>query len=137
MDLNRFVAAQQRDYPRALEKIKNGRKRTHWMWYIFPQIQGLGMSPTSQFYAIRDLDEAKAFLAHPYLGPNLREISRALLDLETGDAGKVFGWPDDMKLRSSMTLFTNAGKEEPVFPAVLNKFFGGEQDPRTLEILRR
>ncbi len=134
-DLERFVSAQTHSYDDALREVRAGRKRSHWMWYIFPQIAGLGMSSTAQYYAIDDLEEAAAYLLHPVLGPRLLEISRALLTLDTDDAGAVFGWPDELKLRSSMTLFACAAPEEPVFQAVLDKFYGGMKDPRTLEIL--
>ncbi len=135
-DLSRFTEAHKHDYERALREIRNGRKETHWMWYIFPQIHGLGDSSMSLFYAIRNLDEAAAFLADPYLGMNLREISEALLTLETNRPQDVFYWPDDMKLRSCMTLFSLVDKEEnSVFSRVLDKYFGGKQDSKTLEIL--
>lgn len=133
--LDRFLTAQKRSYDCALAEIRDGCKRSHWMWYIFPQVAGLGMSSTSQYYAIRDLEEAKAYLRHPVLGARLREICAALLALDTCDPGAVFGWPDDMKLRSSMTLFAFADPEEPVFRQVLDKFFAGREDRRTLELL--
>ena len=105
------------------------------MWYIFPQIAGLGMSSTAQYYAIQDLQEAEEYLAHPILGPRLREISGELLKLPTDDAYAVFGWPDDLKLRSIMTLFSCAAADEPLFQQVLDKFYRGEPDERTLELL--
>ena len=134
-DLRRFISAQKQDYLTALEEIRRGRKRSHWMWYIFPQLRGLGMSSTSYFYGIESLEEARAFLDDPYLGGNLREISQALLSLDTGDARSVMGSPDDLKHRSSMTLFSLAAPEEPVFKKVLEKFYRGVQDPATLRIL--
>ena len=134
-DLRRFISAQKQDYLTALEEIRRGRKRSHWMWYIFPQLRGLGMSSTSYFYGIESLEEARAFLDDPYLGGNLREISQALLSLDTGDARSVMGSPDDLKLRSSMTLFSLAAPEEPVFKKVPEKFYRGVQDPATLRIL--
>ena len=134
-DLRRFISAQKQDCLTALEEIRRGRKRSHWMWYIFPQLRGLGMSSTSYFYGIESLEEARAFLDDPYLGGNLREISQALLSLDTGDARSVMGSPDDLKLRSSMTLFSLAAPEEPVFKKVLEKFYRGVQDPATLRIL--
>lgn len=134
-DLDRFISAQQRDYSTALREIQGGRKRSHWMWYIFPQLKGLGMSYTAQLYGIDGLGEAKAFLADEYLGGNLREICGALLALDTDDASYVFGYPDDLKLRSSMTLFKLASPDDRVFAAVLNKFYGGREDPRTRELL--
>ena len=134
-DLSRFVDAQAGDYETALAEIRSGRKKSHWMWYIFPQIDGLGFSPTARHYAIRDLDEARAYLAHPVLGPRLVAICQALLALPDTDAELIFGWPDVLKLRSSMTLFAAARPEEPVFNRVLAKFYGGEPDRRTLELL--
>ena len=134
-DLRRFISAQKQDYLTALEEIRRGRKRSHWMWYIFPQLRGLGMSSTSYFYGIESLEEARAFLDDPYLGGNLREISQALLSLDTGDARSVMGSPDDLKLRSSMTLFALAAPEEPVFKRVLEKFYRGLLDQATLHIL--
>ena len=120
-DLNRFLSAQRRDYAAALREIRSGRKRSHWIWYIFPQVAGLGMSSTSQFYAISGLDEARAYLNEPTLRAHLLEISGALLALEESDPTAVFGFPDDLKLRSSMTLFAAAAPDEPVFSAVLDK----------------
>lgn len=134
-DLERFVSAQERDYLTALGEIRHGRKRSHWMWYIFPQLRGLGMSSTSYFYGIENLEEAKAFLDDPFLGKNLIEISEALLSLDNSDARSIMGSPDDLKLRSSMTLFSLAAPEEPVFKKVLEKFYLGIQDPATLRIL--
>ena len=136
-DLTRFHRAQARDYDRALSEIRAGTKRSHWIWYIFPQIQGLGYSSTAQFYAIQDLGEAKAYLADPVLREHLLEISGALLGLESSDPSAVMGYPDDLKLRSSMTLFSLAEPENPVFPAVLRKFFRGERDERTVAIAER
>lgn len=134
-ELKRFLDAQEGDYATALAEIRQGRKRSHWMWYIFPQIKGLGHSPTAQFYAIRDLQEAAAYLANETLGGRLVEISGALLLLPTSDANEVFGSPDDIKLRSSMTLFSEVKGADPVFSKVLEKFFGGRRDDRTIEIL--
>lgn len=135
-DLQRFLDAQERDYGTALAEIRAGHKTSHWIWYIFPQIAGLGYSSTSVFYAIADLGEAKAYMAEPTLRSHLIEISEALLNLESSNAREVMGRPDDMKLRSSMTLFAEAEPEEPVFQAVLNKFWEGKPDRRTLDILR-
>lgn len=134
-DISRFVSAHKHNYDTALSEIKNGRKRSHWMWYIFPQIEGLGYSDMAQFYAIHDMEEAKAFLAHPYLGQNLIEISEALLALDECDPYRVMGYPDDLKLRSSMTLFAAAADEESVFGKVLDKYYNGEPDKTTLRIL--
>jgi uncharacterized protein (DUF1810 family) len=133
--LERFRKAQKNSYDTALREIKNGQKRSHWMWYIFPQIAGLGYSQTAQYYAIADLDEAKEFLKDDILGKNLIEISEALLEVESNDATHVMGWPDDLKLRSSMTLFALADPECDVFRKVLDKFYGGEMDERTIELL--
>ncbi len=134
-DLERFVRAQEYSYRDALSEIRRGRKRSHWMWYIFPQIAGLGMSSTARYYAVQDLQEAEEYLAHPILGPRLLEISEALLALDTDDATAVFGWPDDLKLRSSMTLFACAATDCPVFQQVLDKYYGGLPDERTLALL--
>lgn len=136
-NLQRFLDAQTRDYPQALAEVKAGRKRSHWMWYIFPQIQGLGFSSTSQHYAIRDAAEAAAYLKQPVLGPRLREISGELLKLTGRDASRVFGSPDDLKLRSSMTLFAAVPGADPVFWAVLDAYFGGKADEKTLRQLGR
>ena len=135
-DLSRFAEAQRRDYATALGEIRRGRKESHWMWYIFPQIRGLGFSSTSYFYGVEDEAEAKAFLADPYLGGNLTEISKALLELPTRRARDVFPAPDDKKLRSSMTLFACAAGSDSVFEQVLDRYFDGEKDPKTLEILQ-
>jgi len=136
-DLSRFLKAQEYDYEQALREIRGGRKRSHWMWYIFPQIQGLGFSSTAQYYAIRDLQEAKDYLAHPVLGARLKEISSVLLDLEGLSASEIFGYPDDLKLRSSMTLFRLADLNEPIFLEVLEKYYDGEPDSRTVDLAAR
>ncbi len=133
--LDRFVKAQQEIYPTALAEIKSGKKRSHWMWYIFPQLKGLGHSSTSKFYGINDIFEAKAFLAHPILGPRLKEISRALLVQDTNDAIEIMGHPDNLKLMSSMTLFAEISDPDPVFERVLEKFFDGKKDQNTLHLL--
>ena len=135
-DLSRFHRAQARDYAQALAEIRAGRKRSHWIWYIFPQILGLGFSTTSEFYAIRDLGEANDYLADPVLRARLLEISGALLELDSSDPSAVMGYPDDLKLKSSMTLFELAEPDCPVFPAVLEKFYGGERDRRTVRLAR-
>ena len=137
-DLARFHDAQQTAWANALTEIKAGQKQSHWMWYIFPQIRGLGMSMTSQYYGIQSLDEAKAYLADPVLGSRLREISGELLKLDTANAMEVFGCPDNMKLNSSMTLFEKAGEgteDALLFAEVIEKFFGGARDRLTLERL--
>ena len=133
--LQRFLDAQEKDYAVALSEIKNGRKKSHWIWYNFPQIKGLGFSETSRFYAIKDLQEAEAYLSHPVLGERLIQISNALLELPENDANKIFGSPDDLKLKSSMTLFASIDNTNPVFSKVLDKFFNGERDIKTLQIL--
>ncbi len=136
-DLSRFLKAQEYDYDQALREIRAGRKRSHWMWYIFPQIQGLGVTRTSEFYAIRDLDEAKAYLADPVLGARLKEISSALLDLDGLSASEIFGYPDDLKLRSCMTLFCLADLNRDIFDKGLTKYYDGKADDRTSRILKR
>jgi len=132
--LQRFIDAQNESYARALEEITDGRKRSHWMWFIFPQMKGLGRSSTSMFYGINDMDEAREYLAHPILGKRLREISQVLLQLDTNDANAVFGSPDDMKLRSCMTLFDNISPND-IFAAVLDKYFDGHRDNNTNKLL--
>ncbi len=134
--LERFREVQARDYSEALAEIRSGRKQSHWMWYIFPQIHDLGFSSISQYYAIQNLQEARDYLNDPVLGAHLVEISKALLDLKTNDPHQVFGSPDDMKLRSCMTLFEKADPENPVFAQVLDKFYDGRRDKRTLAILQ-
>ncbi len=134
-NLNRFINAQKTDYAVALSEIKNGRKQSHWMWYIFPQIHGLGFSETSRFYAIKNMQEAEAFLNHEVLGPRLIDICNELLKLETNNAHQIFGSPDDVKLKSSMTLFSLLPDPNPVFQSVLNKFFHGIKDMKTMEII--
>lgn len=136
-NLERFLNAQATDYATALSEVKNGRKQSHWMWYIFPQVLGLGYTSTSIQYAIKDLDEAAAYLQHEVLGKRLIEISNALLALEVNDAHKVFGSPDDMKLRSCMTLFSLVHNADGVFQTVLDKFFNGKKDDKTLQILEK
>lgn len=134
-DLKRFLDAQERDYQTALSEIKRGRKTSHWMWYIFPQIDGLGFSETAKFYAIKDLNEAKEYLDHPILGERLIEISEALIKIENKTAHRIFGSPDDAKLKSSMTLFGALHTSNPIFQKVLDKFYGGEKDEKTLELI--
>lgn len=135
-DLSRFIKAQERDYEAALSEIRSGHKRSHWIWYIFPQVKGLGFSSTSEFYGIDGLEEAKAYIENDVLRERLIEISEALLGLESSDAGDVMGYPDDLKLRSSMTLFAEAAPEIDVFQRVLDKFFDGKKDQRTIELIR-
>ncbi|MBS1747628.1 MAG: DUF1810 domain-containing protein [Bacteroidetes bacterium] len=134
-NLERFIEAQRKDYAIALSEIKNGRKETHWMWYIFPQVMGLGFTGISIEYSITDLDEAKAYLENEILGKRLIEISHVLLSLPTNNASEIFGNTDTMKLRSSMTLFSMVPGTDKVFDAVLDKFFHGRKDERTLQLL--
>jgi len=137
MSLERFAKAQATTYADALAEVKNGKKRTHWMWFIFPQIQGLGNSEFARHYAIKDINEAEAYLNHPVLGKRLIEISGALLKLNSNDAYAIFGSPDDMKLHSSMTLFSLTQSTHPVFKQVLQEFYNGVQDPKTLQIIAK
>ena len=136
-ELERFRKAQELDFSIALAEIRNGPKISRWMWYIFPQIYGLGRSSTSQFYAIRDLEEARAYLQDKYLRNNLETICKALLELKTNDALTIFGRPDNMKLKSSMTLFAYISDETSIFHKVLEKYFDGNMDQRTIKILQR
>ena len=135
-DLSRFHKAQKRDYDIALSEIKAGRKCSHWMWYVFPQLKGLGMSSMADYYGIDGLDEAKEYLQDPVLRSRLIEISLALLTLDTNDAKSVMGFPDHLKLHSCMTLFALADPEEEVFERVLEKFYEGKNDPRTLTMVK-
>ena len=136
-DLERFYKAQEYDYETALSEIRNGRKESHWMWYIFPQITGLGRSTTAEYYAIKSKEEAKGYIEDPVLGKRLIEISQALFQIESDDAEMVMGWPDNLKLRSCMTLFAEVAPEQPVFRNVLEKFYDGEMDEKTLDILKK
>jgi len=134
-NLNRFVEAQEDDYEQALSEIRSGRKRSHWMWYIFPQFDGLGYSATSRHFAIKSLTEAEAYLAHPILGPRLRESVQAVLGVEGRSAHEIFGSPDDMKLRSCATLFACVAPAGSVFERLLDKYYQGERDHKTLRLL--
>jgi uncharacterized protein (DUF1810 family) len=136
-NLSRFLDAQQSIFDQALSEIRNGRKRGHWIWYIFPQLSGLGISETSTYYGLRGILEARAYLNHPVLGKRLILISNALLDLDSNNASQILGSPDDMKLRSSMTLFSLVSENNHVFQAILTKFFEGNPDPKTLSLLSR
>ena len=131
-NLQRFVEAQRPVYDRVLRELRVGRKESHWMWFIFPQIAGLGRTPTSVFYAIASLDEARAYLAHPVLGPRLKECAKLVLDVEGSTARDIFGEIDEMKFRSSMTLFARADPGTSVFADCLEAFFAGDPDPATL-----
>ena len=136
-DLDRFVVAQDEGgvYGQALRELRSGGKRSHWMWFVFPQLAGLGVSQTSRFFGISSLDEAVAYLTHPVLGARLREATAAVLASPHADADELLGPVDAAKLRSSMTLFAAADPDEGLFAAVLDRFFGGSPDPRTLELL--
>lgn len=135
-NLKRYLDAQTGVYESALKEMGNGRKIGHWMWYIFPQIRGLGFSETSMFYAIQSQGEATAYLNHEILGPRLVEICTALLGLQTNNPVEIFGSVDSLKLQSSMTLFSLLEPTEPVFQKVLDKFYGGKKDPNTIQLLK-
>jgi uncharacterized protein (DUF1810 family) len=134
-DLQRFVDAQNPVYDRVRAELQEGRKRSHWMWFIFPQIAGLGSSPLARRFAISSLSEAAAFLEHPILGPRLAECARLVNLIEGRPIEQIFGYPDDLKFRSSMTLFARASADNQVFVDALQKHFNGEFDPATLERL--
>lgn len=133
--LKRFVQAQEDVYEQSLSEVKSGRKRSHWMWYIFPQFDGLGFSPTSMRYSIKSVAEAKAYLRHPVLGPRLMECTMAALCVEGRSAYEIFGSPDDMKLKSCATLFAYVSPTGSVFEQLLGKYFQGERDHKTLHLL--
>ncbi len=135
-NIKRFVDEHQKSFVLALGEIRAGYKVSHWMWYIFPQIRGLGHSEIAEYYAIEDLDEAKAYLQEPVLAAHMQEICEALLENESGNAEEIMGWPDDLKLRSSMTLFAAADPENKIYQRVLDKFFEGKPDEKTLQLLR-
>ena len=134
--LERFLQAQENEYETALHEMKNGHKQSHWIWYIFPQLQGLGFSSMSQYYGIKDKEEAIDYMNHPILREHLLEISQALLSLDCSDPVRVMRYPDNLKLQSSMTLFSYVSKE-PVFQKVLDKFYNGQVDQATLEKLKK
>jgi uncharacterized protein (DUF1810 family) len=136
-DLNRFVQAQKDSYDQALAEIRRGAKRSHWMWFIFPQFAGLGFSPTSQHYAIKSLSEARAYLEHPMLGPRLLECMSAAIQVPEASAYDIFGSPDDMKLRSSATLFQAISPPGSIFEQLLTRFFDGQPDDRTMTLLAK
>ena len=135
-DLDRFVEAQDGVFEEALAEIRDGQKTTHWMWFIFPQFEGLGLSPTSLRYSIKSADEAKAYLRHPVLGPRLIECAEAALGVAGLSAEEIFGSPDDMKLRSSATLFAAVSPPDSVFGRLIKKYFSGHRDERTVLLLR-
>jgi uncharacterized protein (DUF1810 family) len=134
-DLQRFVDAQEHVYDTVLEELRGGRKRSHWIWFVFPQLRGLGHSPTAVRFGITSLDEARAYLAHPVLGPRLRECTRLVALIEDRSVDEIFGWPDNLKVRSSMTLFSRATEDNAEFRTVLDTFYNGEDDPSTVELL--
>ena len=133
--LQRFEKAHQQNFQIALSEIKKGKKTSHWMWFIFPQIKGLGNSETSRYYAMENLDEAQAFLDHSVLGNNIISITSELLNLQTNNATSVFGKPDDMKLHSSLTLFSLVPRTNPIFQKALDKYFKGNKDLKTINLL--
>ena len=134
-DLDRFVSAQAAMYPQVLAELKAGEKLSHWIWFIFPQMKGLGHSSMSDFYGIRSLEEARAYLRHPLLGPRLEECTLLVNAIEKRPIEQILGFPDDLKFRSSMTLFAHAAPENDLFNDALKKYFSGEPDLRTLELL--
>ena len=134
-DLQRFIDAQDPVWSSVRGELKAGRRQTHWMWFVFPQLAGLGLSPTAQHFAITDLGEAKLYLSHEVLGPRLLQASSLVAKIEGRKVGEIFGYPDDLKLHSSMTLFAEADPQSAVFGSVLKKYFGGRPDERTLDLL--
>jgi uncharacterized protein (DUF1810 family) len=136
-NLQRFVDAQEDSYDRALAELRAGRKTSHWIWYVFPQLKGLGFSQASQFYGLSGLDEARAYLAHPLLGPRLHECVEAMLATGDGNADDVLGFTDAMKFRSSMTLFAEAAPQDAPFAQALTRFFAGDPDKKTLDLLQK
>ena len=135
-NLERFIKAQKQDYERALKEIKNGKKLTHWIWYIFPQIKGLGYSEISKYYGIDDLAEAKAYLQNEYLRNNLLEITTALLNLDSNNPTEILGYPDDLKVKSCMTLFNYADESILIFKKVIDKYYNGEFDNKTIALIK-
>ena len=133
-DLTRFLEAQERSYSQAIQELKNGYKYHHWMWFIFPQYDGLAYSNRSKFYAIKSKEEAKAYLAHPLLGQRLKECCQALLEIENKSIHSILGSPDNLKLKSSMTLFWYVSQDE-LFKTILDKYFNGKEDERTIKLL--
>jgi uncharacterized protein (DUF1810 family) len=134
--INRFIRAQENIYPQVVNELQNGKKTSHWMWFIFPQIEGLGFSSTSKYYSIKTIAEAKEYVMHPVLGKRLLECSTILLNIEGKSAESIFGYPDNLKLQSSMTLFSFTSPESTVFLNVLNKYFNNKKDQKTLDILK-
>lgn len=136
-DLNRFLTAQEGVYDRALTEVRSGMKLSHWMWFVFPQIDGLGHSPTTRHYSIKSLEEARRYLSHPVLGPRLTECAEAVLAVQGRSVSEIFGFPDDMKLQSCMTLFEFLSGPGSVFGRVLDRYYQGRRDERTLQIADR
>jgi uncharacterized protein (DUF1810 family) len=136
-NLSRFTSAQDSIYNNVLTELRRGEKRTHWMWFIFPQIDGLARSGTSKYYAIKSMEEARQYLKHPVLGKRLLECAEAVLAVERRSVSEIFGYPDDLKLKSSMTLFARAAGPQSVFVRILDKYFHGEQDVRTIDLLEQ
>ena len=136
-DLNRFLSAQEGVYDRALAELKSGRKRTHWMWYIFPQIDGLGYSATARYYSVKTIEEARQYLDHPVLGKRLLECTEAVVTVKGRSVSEIFGYPDDLKFKSSMTLFEKVAGPDSVFSSALDKYCRGERDTATLSLLEK
>jgi uncharacterized protein (DUF1810 family) len=135
-DIQRFVLAQETVYLKVVSELQNGKKKSHWMWFIFPQIEGLGFTSTSKYYSIKSIQEAKGYIDHPVLGKRLLECSQIILNIEGKSAADIFGYPDDMKLQSSMTLFSFVSPKTTVFRGVLKKYFRERKDKKTLDILQ-
>jgi len=135
-NLARFIDAQSADYEQVLRELRAGRKQSHWIWFVFPQLKGLGRSSMAEYYGVGSLEEAKGYLAHPVLGPRLRECTDLVSRVEGRNIDEIFGFPDNLKFRSSMTLFSQATGENQLFNDALRKYFAGEPDARTLELLR-
>ncbi|MDA8240053.1 MAG: DUF1810 domain-containing protein [Nitrospiraceae bacterium] len=136
-DLNRFLSAQEGIYERALAELKGGQKHTHWMWFIFPQIDGLGYSPTAKRYSIKSIEEARQYLSHPVLGKRLLECAEAVVALKGGSVSEIFGYPDDLKFKSSMTLFEKIAGPDSVFSLALDRYCHGERDAITLRLIEK
>jgi uncharacterized protein (DUF1810 family) len=136
-DLTRFIEAQKKDYSKAFSEIQTGKKLTHWMWYIFPQISGLGFSETAKYYGIKNSEEAIDYFNEEYLGTNLIGITKLLIDLNANNANKIFGYPDDLKLRSSMTLFYLVSNKNEIFKSIIDKYFNGVFCEKTIQLLNK
>jgi uncharacterized protein (DUF1810 family) len=136
-DLRRFIEAQDRVYKSVLNELRDGQKQGHWMWYIFPQIKGLGISPMAQKYAISSQEEAKAYSEHPILGSRLRECTQLVINVGVCSAKQIFHYPDDLKFRSCMTLFEHSARDNDIFRNALLKYFGGKPDQLTLDLLKK